>query len=280
MEFDSDNSARTKTCTKCGETKDIAAFHKVSGGAKARAACIECANELARQRYQRDLEKSRERSRLSREKDPEKARQLTAAWYYRNKEAVAAKSAEDRAANPEKYAERNREYRTKNRAKENKRQREWRAKNPEKAAAILAKWIEGNPEKLKEIQRASSAKRRATPKGKLDTFMSTGIHKALKGGKAGRSWEKLVGYTVSQLSTHLEEHFLPGMTWANHGRGDGKWHIDHIIPRSAFNYETSDDIDFKRCWALENLQPLWEFANLSKGAKLDKPFQPSLAISA
>lgn len=56
------------------------------------------------------------------------------------------------------------------------------------------------------------------------------------------------------------------------------WHIDHKIPKSAFNFETPEDIDFKRCWALKNLQPLWAAENIKKHDRVDKPFQPSLAI--
>jgi 5-methylcytosine-specific restriction endonuclease McrA len=58
----------------------------------------------------------------------------------------------------------------------------------------------------------------------------------------------------------------------------GEWHVDHKIPLSAHNYETPDDEDFKRAWALKNLQPMWGPENISKGAKLDKEFQPSLAL--
>jgi len=87
-----------------------------------------------------------------------------------------------------------------------------------------------------------------------------------------------VGYTVAKLMAHLEKLFRPGMCWENYGRGG--WHIDHIIPRAAFNYQTPQDIDFKRCWALSNLQPLWERENIAKGAKLTAPFQPSLALAA
>jgi hypothetical protein len=67
------------------------------------------------------------------------------------------------------------------------------------------------------------------------------------------------------------------MSWENHGT---VWHIDHIIPKSVFNYTDAEHIDFKRCWALKNLQPLWAGENMSKGDSLVKPFQPSLAIGA
>lgn len=85
----------------------------------------------------------------------------------------------------------------------------------------------------------------------------------------------LVGYSVDELMMHLEKRFEPGMSWDNYG----EWHMDHRIPKTAFNYETVDDIDFKRCWALENLRPMWAKENMRKGAKLDAPFQPSLLIA-
>jgi hypothetical protein len=65
------------------------------------------------------------------------------------------------------------------------------------------------------------------------------------------------------------------MSWENYG----EWQIDHIIPLAAFNYETPFDMDFQRAWSLSNLQPLWALENMSKGDKLSKPFQPSLALS-
>lgn len=48
---------------------------------------------------------------------------------------------------------------------------------------------------------------------------------------------------------------------------------------AVHNFETTEDDDFKRCWALSNLQLLPAFDNLSKGSKIDKPFQPSLIFS-
>ena len=50
------------------------------------------------------------------------------------------------------------------------------------------------------------------------------------------------------------------MTWDNHG----EWHIDHIVPISFFEYDSTDDVEFKYCWSLYNLQPLWSGENLRK----------------
>ena len=105
--------------------------------------------------------------------------------------------------------------------------------------------------------------------------MSRGITHSLKGGsKAGRHWETLVHFTAEELIKHIEKQFEDGMSWDNYG----EWHVDHIIPKSVFNFETPEDIDFKRCWSLKNLQPLEATENRIKSARIEKPFQPSLAI--
>lgn len=104
---------------------------------------------------------------------------------------------------------------------------------------------------------------RARPKNRIDQRMKTAIGVALKGAKRGRKWESLVGYTVDELYHHLEKQFLPGMNWDN----IGDWHIDHILPRCTFSYDTEDDPEFKACWALTNLRPMWAVDNLSKGGK-------------
>lgn len=101
---------------------------------------------------------------------------------------------------------------------------------------------------------------------RISVTMKGQIYRALKGKKAGRHWEDLVGYTLQDLMTHLESLFKPGMTFENHG----EWHIDHKKPKKLFNYESVEDPEFKKCWALKNLQPLWAWENLSKGSKYEE----------
>lgn len=122
-----------------------------------------------------------------------------------------------------------------------------------------------------------SRKRLLNGKHRVHSNISTSIRAAIAHNKNGRQWEKLVGYTCKELITHLEKQFTIGMTWDNYGLKG--WTVDHIIPVSAFNFKSSDDIDFHKCWALSNLQPMWHKDNMFKRMKIDKPFQPSLAIS-
>jgi nucleoid DNA-binding protein len=157
-------------------------------------------------------------------------------------------------------------YRNKNREKRERYNKKWLTEHPE----LYAAWKEKYRERRNEYEK----NKLRDPMFKLNHYISTRIHSAVKGGQRWIHWESMVGYTLDQLKKQLESQFQDGMTWENYGQ----WHIDHKIPRAAFNYKTPKDIDFKRCWALKNLQPLWELDNIKKGAKLEKPFQPALAI--
>jgi len=137
-------------------------------------------------------------------------------------------------------------------------------------------WQKKNPGKVSASKRRTHVKSYATPRGKLNLCVKVSICRTIqKGSKRNRHWEDLVGYTVEKLKKHLEKQFTPQMFWDNHGT---YWHIDHKIPISAFNYATPEDADFKRCWALKNLQPLEARKNIQKSDKLQRPFQPSLTI--
>ena len=78
-----------------------------------------------------------------------------------------------------------------------------------------------------------------------------------------RSTFNILGYTLEELMKHLEALFTTGMTWDNYG----EWHVDHKIPMAKFNFTSVDDNEFKLCWCLDNLQPLWGPDNLSKGPR-------------
>jgi hypothetical protein len=90
------------------------------------------------------------------------------------------------------------------------------------------------------------------------------IRKHLNGNKNGKHWENLLGYTLEDLKNCLENQFKPGMSWNNYGN----WHIDHKIPISFFEFRSHKDTEFKLCWCLGNLQPLWAKENISKNGNL------------
>jgi len=191
--------------------------------------------------------------------NPDKAYQKKLKWEKNNPEKVIAASRRRYANNPEIYKAKN---------------KRWRDANPDKKRIYNLKWEKENPEKRKATARKTIAKKRMTAKGKLSSNMSRSVCRALKGLKGGAHWELLVGYTTEKLKKHIERQFKPGMSWSNYG----KWHVDHVLPIAVFNFKKTDDIDFKRCWSLENLQPLWAAENCSKQDKLKKPFQPTFSF--
>ena len=56
------------------------------------------------------------------------------------------------------------------------------------------------------------------------------------------------------------------MSWNNQGKHG--WVLDHIIPRKFFQYTSTEDVEFKYCWSLNNLQPLWEKDNREKSDRI------------
>lgn len=120
---------------------------------------------------------------------------------------------------------------------------------------------------------------------KICRNISKGIAKSLQYGKSGLHWERMVGYTSNALMKHLEKLFTDGMSWDNYGK-EG-WHIDHIIPKSSFHITSYDCAEFKECWSLDNLRPMWAttriingieyLGNLNKGNKIIKEIKRKIA---
>jgi hypothetical protein len=90
------------------------------------------------------------------------------------------------------------------------------------------------------------------------------VRVAIKNKSSAKSFKTAFGYTPKQLMRHLESQFTKEMNW--NAFNAGKIHIDHIIPKSFF--DTTDEQEFKMCWCLFNLQPLWAEDNLYKNNRV------------
>jgi len=199
--------------------------------------------------------------------------------------------------NPGKRKEYNKEYYKNNRERLNECGKKWRENNREKVNEYSRKYYENYPERVKGYQKRwrdnnpnrkrtekskenhkiyMRYKRRTDPKYNLNHKISREIYKSLNGNKYFKKWETLVGYTLIDLIKYLKRTLPEGYTWQDFMQG--KLHIDYIIPINAFNFTRPEHIDFKRCWALENLRLLPARENISKKDKLSKPFQPALKI--
>lgn len=155
---------------------------------------------------------------------------------------------------PERVTNTNKKSRKKHSDKHNKKSKEWVEKNPIKRKAITAKYRETHREDLREYSTEYQKRKRKDPSYRISKNISKALWHWMKGGKAFRHWEDIVGYTVKDLIEHLEKKFRDGMTWENYGPF---WHVDHIKPLSLCD-------SLEEAWALSNLQPLLKEENLSK----------------
>lgn len=236
-----------KICAKCGIEKSLTEFHKRKNGRYGvKNICKTCCHIYRVVIYKTNPEKAKAEVRAWREANPEKKKALTKAWYNANREKVNAKS------------------------------KLWRKNNRERAKELTETWNKANPVKKRAYYKKYYIDKRNDYNFKVNRAVKCSIYRALRNDKNGNHWESLVGYTLDDLKNHLEKQFVGGMTWENYGKTG--WTIDHKIPVSVFNFTNSEHRDFKRCWSLKNLQPMWGIENYSKGAKLTKHFQPSLLM--
>ena len=159
------------------------------------------------------------------------------------------------------------EYQEKNKDRLKKYYRKYYLENKNKKNRQSKKYYKENREKINKWNRGWKKERRLNnPMYRLNHSMGTSMRIALKGNKKGRHWEDLVDYTLIDLIERLESLFTKGMTWEKLLKGEIQ--IDHLIPKTNFNYNNTEDKEFKKCWALENLQPLWAKDNKEKSDKI------------
>lgn len=237
---------KTKKCNECNKIKPISAFPKHRGYKYGvRNPCKKCNRKHNKIYYEKNAEELRQKKRSYRKEHPEKEKAIRQRYAMNNRDKINNRQRMWKQNNPEKVKETN---------------KKWKDKNPN----WKKNWYKKNPIKAKKIFAKQHQKIMNNPKLRLSKAMRCLVYKALGKNKNGYKWESLVNYTLEDLRDHLEKQFKPGMSWSNYG----KWHIDHIKPVSSFNFKTYNDREFKQCWALCNLQPLWAEENIRKSNKV------------
>lgn len=159
-------------------------------------------------------------------------------------------------------SESDKRYYKRNKDKILSRYKNWANENKDKLKDYHAEWRKNN-EDYKGYKRLYEKELKdKNPQYKLNQYFRREMNISLKERNAKKTspYFDALGYTPEELKTHLESLFTKGMSWDNYG----EWHIDHIIPLSKYQYTSTNDLSFKECWSLENLQPLWSKDNLSK----------------
>jgi len=161
-----------------------------------------------------------------------------------------------------KVNERARLWRKKNKTQHNSKEREYYQKNKDSINAKRREAYKNNPELRKKNSERVSNYRKNNITYRINSYISTAVRDRIKDKNNSKVFD-LLDYSLQDLMSHLEAQFQEGMTWENHG----EWHIDHIRPVCSFNFTSKHDKEFKECWALFNLRPLWAKDNLSKGGR-------------
>lgn len=222
-----------KVCNKCKETKPASTewFYTDKKGKNGLAqTCKECTKERARN------------------------------WTKENKERKKASDAEYAKKNADSVREYQQKYRERNKEKNREYSIKYRLENSEKLRK-QAKEYNADPLVKARRNQLNTNRRKHDIKYRLTSNVRSAISEALKGRRGAL---RHVSWSISDLRKHLERQFTENMNWANYG----KWHVDHIMPASSFKYESQNDVEFKRCWCLSNLRPLWAEDNCSKQAKI------------
>jgi len=223
-----------------------------------------------------DKEHKRNYMKEYRAKNPEIIRGIKKKYRENNVEKIKKQKKKYYENNLEKIKEYERNKRDKTKTRE--RTKLYREEYPEKVKESQKQWCKNNIVKIRErIRKWSKDKRKKDIKYNLNRRIGGAICACLKGNKAGRKWEILVGYSLEALMNRLLQTMPERYDWQDYLQG--RLHIDHKIPISVFNFDRPENPDFKRCWALENLRLLPARENLIKRNYLAKPFQPALKIA-
>jgi len=224
----------TKTCTKCGNTKNINDFIFRKKRKCWESVCSFCRTIISQKYYANNKEKLKQHQKEYRIKN----KHIDQIW-----------------------SKNNPNYR-----------KEWAAKHREQLNEGERKRRKLPESKLKRNKKRKDNKNK-NPAIKLRENISRSIRYVLKdnnGSKHNTSCLKHLGYTPKQLIDYLESLWEKWMNWSNYGvfkYGEKRWNIDHIIPQSKLPYSSMEEENFKRCWALSNLRPLEAMENIKKSNK-------------
>jgi len=227
---------KNKTCSKCNKTliANTTNFYKDSIKKDGLSpSCADCCRKQKSETYKRITS-----IRLKNERDIKIQEYLKSDLFIINKQKTK-----------EKIKQTKKRYRDKNREILNKKARE-----SIKREVPVEKKIQYKKTEYKKIMNC--------PYKKQIHYLRVRINDILKQNKGNFSVSKSITFNKEQLIEHLEKKFKNGMSWNNYGRGG--WHIDHIKPLASF--DKNDSNWALQAFSLDNLQPLYESENCSKGS--------------
>ena len=272
----------TRHCKKCDKTKSILEFSPsvyyckpcMASYAKEKRSCKKSIRQL---QYEKEAKTG---IRVCKKCNTEKKLNITN--YIKNgfskvdnrqlyvmtcKECESQRAKKWRKENTDYKIEADRKWREENKEHKAKRDKKYRESNIERINKRRAAYRDENREAInsrnRQFNKSYREENKDNPLFILKGRLRARLGQALKnrGYKKTSKTQQAIGCDWETLKNHIESHFINGMSWDN----TDKWHIDHIIPLAAADNE-------KELYYLshyKNLEPLWEFDNLSKHDEYD-----------
>lgn len=158
------------------------------------------------------------------------------------------------------FAEGRRQYYKNNKEAVRKRQDNYYEKNRDAINAYKSKWQKDNADRRKV---RLSERYKNEPNYRIAVNLRNRLLKAIQNNQKHGSTLEILGCSIDEFVSRLENMFIGNMSWNNHGT---VWHIDHIRPCSSF--DLSKESEQRICFHYTNMQPLFAKDNLVKGNRI------------
>ena len=239
-----------KICSKCSIEQDIDQYYFNKTRNRYIDQCKSCKKEYSNNRYasnkqtmieylsqyrKRDyvIESQRIYQKIYRSENSEDIKKLKSIWYQENK-------------NTEEFKLKQKLYSEDNKDNKKERSRVYFQNNKEKIYSRINYRLQTD-----ELFKVTCAIRH---------LISVSIKKQVY-TKKSKTYQ-ILGCTFTEFKKYIEDQFVEGMFWKNHGI----WHLDHKIPISWAKTE-QEVYDLNH---YTNFQPLWAKENLSKGNRFSE----------
>ena len=143
--------------------------------------------------------------------------------------------------------------------------KKWKENNREKCDIVNREWKKNNRDKVNASQ---NNYRNNNPHVKLKDNVSRGIRKVIEKMKDGgvltkkHGALKYLGCSAEFFCDYIRSQYKDGMT--DHNYGVGGWHLDHIKPCAAFDFDNEEEL--YECFHYTNYQPMWGDENNEKSS--------------
>lgn len=241
-----------KFCKECEKVLSIGEFSKPKNRKNLRNFCNTCfkmkKSRSDKKYYNSNKKIISEKQKIYNEINIEKISEHRLKFRQENKERLKHNAKEHYKKNKDKAKMRAKRYVYKNYQKNKLKKMEWNLKNKEKIKEQRKQNIEKNRQRINERYKYDSVFR---TKARLRSSLRKAFKNYSKNGKIAKASEYGIDY--QRIIEHLGP--CPGNEIAN-------WHLDHIFPISAFNFD--DNFHVWACFNEDNLQWLEKEYNLLK----------------